>query len=263
MTAIVVASHMRSGTHLTIDLLRRNASRISAAYLNLDRLRDHHGEPLSLDAFDRELDALGPLPLLKTHTPADASWFAGAGERSARAQALLGSAQTLYVTREGRDVLVSLFHYMRHFSERVRGQSFASFLRDRDDFFQTEPAFRGLDRVSAWASHVEGWLSRPDTVVLRYEDLLLRLEPTLRAALERLGLDAPDRISPIAVPADLPRRVLRKLLAPLRPRHFSTAVAPRRGVIGDASRHFDRADEAFFRERASAVLERLEAATSR
>lgn len=260
MKPIVVASHMRSGTHLTIDLLRRNVASVSSSYLNLDRLREKHGQPLSLEAFDRGLEELDALALLKTHTPAPAQWFLGTDERSRRARELLAVARTIYVVRDGRDVLVSLFHYARRFNRRVRDQSFADFLRDRDDFFQDVPAFARLDRVSAWARHVEGWLQRPETLVVRYEDLLQRREPTLRNALERLGLPAPDRTVPVPVPAGLPRRALRRLLAPLFPRRVSSAVAPRQGRIGDASRHFSAADEGFFRERTGSLLERIDAA---
>jgi hypothetical protein len=257
MTPLVVASHMRSGTHLTIDLIRRNASCVSARYLNLDRLMPDHGEPIGLADFERELARRGELPVLKTHAPAAAGWFPPAEPRSARAAALLAGAKVVYVVRDGRDVLVSLYHYMRRYSERVRAQSFETFLRDRDDFFQACPDFAGLDRVGAWARHVEGWLEQPRAVVVRYEDLLARLEPTLRDALARLGLEAPDVIRGVALPAGLPRRVLRRVLAPVLPRRVSTAIAPRRGVVGDASRHFSARDERFFRDRAGALLERL------
>jgi hypothetical protein len=259
MTPLVVASHMRSGTHLTIDLLRRNAPAVSARYLNLDRLMEGHGEPLALAAFERELARRGSTPVLKTHTPAAPGWFPGSDERSARAAELLARSRLVYVVRDGRDVLVSLFHYMRRYSQRVRGQSFEHFLRDRDDFFQACPAFEGLDRVGAWALHVEGWLADPRAVVIRYEDLVARLEPTLRGALARLELTAHARIRGVRLPAGVPRRVLRRMLAPVFPRLVSTAIAPRRGVVGDASRHFSLRDERFFRDRAGALLERLAA----
>lgn len=258
-TPLIVASHMRSGTHLTIDLLRRNLAQASSRYLNLDRLMpgDGHGAPLGLAEFERELSGLGACPLLKTHTPAGPGWFGADDERSPRADALLASSRILYVVRDGRDVLVSLYYYMRHYSERVREQSFERFLRDRDDFFQTCPGFEGLDRISAWARHVEGWLAEPRATVIRYEDLISRRETCLRRALERLELPAPERIEPVPVPAGLPRRLLRRVIAPIFPRRVSTAILPRRGVIGDAARHFTQRDEALFRDRAGAVLERL------
>jgi hypothetical protein len=258
-TPLVVASHMRSGTHLTIDLLRRNLASASSRYLNLDRLMpgEGHGAPLRLADFERELSGLGACPLLKTHTPAATGWFRAADERSLRANALLASSRILYVVRDGRDVLVSLYYYMRHYSEHVREQSFERFLRDRDDFFQACPGFEGLDRVSAWARHVEGWLAEPRVVVIRYEDLISRREKCLRRALERLELPAPERVEPVPVPAGLPRRLLRRLIAPIFPRRVSTAIRPRRGVSGDAAGHFTQRDEMLFRERAGAVLERL------
>lgn len=258
-TPLVVASHMRSGTHLTIDLLRRNLPSVSARYLNLDRLMPDHGEPLGVAAFDRRLAGLEGVPLLKTHAPAQPGWFAAADAGARRARSLLDAARVVYVVRDGRDVLVSLFYYMRHYSERVRAQSFAAFLRDRDDFFQACEGFAELDRASAWARHVEGWLAEPRAVVVRYEDLLARREATLREAALRLHLPAPARVEGVAVPSSLSRRVLRKVVATVRPRRASTAIAPRRGVAGDADRHFAPGDDAFFRERAGAAMERLSA----
>lgn len=255
---LVVASHMRSGTHLTIDLLRRNVPCVSARYLNLDLLMRDHGAPLSLGAFEREVDRLSGLPLLKTHAPARAEgWFPPGDERSRRALELLAGARIVYVVRDGRDVMVSLYYYMQRYSGRVRAQRFEQFLRDRDDFFQQSPEFRGLDRVSAWVRHVEGWLEREDVVVVRYEDLLERLAPTLLRALAELALPAPAQVAAVQVPAGIPARVLRRVLAPLLPRRVSTAIVPRRGVVGDAARHFSAADEDFFRERADALLGRL------
>jgi hypothetical protein len=255
---VVVASHMRSGTHLTIDLLRRNVGTVSADYLNLDRLLPDHGEPIPVADFEQRLEALRGAALLKTHTPARAAWFAGGDPGSRRGRDLLGAARAVYVVRDGRDVLVSLYYYMRHYSPRVRGQSFAAFLRDRDDFFQGCEGFSGLDRPSAWALHVTGWLAEPGAVVVRYEDLLAHRERTVRDLALRLGLPVPARVDGIAVPSGLPRRVLRKVALKVRPRCASTAIAPRLGVVGDASRHFSPEDDAFFRQRAGAVSERLE-----
>jgi hypothetical protein len=250
---------MRSGTHLTIDLLRRNASEVSARYLNLDQLMADHREPLGREAFDRALVALGPVPVLKTHVPASpAGWFGG-GAGPERARELLAAGRVVYVVRDGRDVLVSLFHYMRRYDKRVREQRFADFLRDPDDFFQACPGFEGLDRAAAWARHVEGWLDEPRAAVVRYEDLLARRDATLRALAGRLGLELSEVLEEVPRVVGLAGRLRRRLVAAVLPRRASTAITPRRGVSGEAATHFSPDDRAFFAERAGPVQRRVEA----
>ena len=72
---VVLATHRRSGTHLTLDLLRRHfppcrarkwpLEGLDSLYLNLERLID----PRQRISEQRALDILGraPRPIVKTH----------------------------------------------------------------------------------------------------------------------------------------------------------------------------------------------------
>lgn len=52
---IVVISHRRSGTHLTIDAISNNFPFFEKEYLNLDHLRSEFKNPVSLEKFKQEL----------------------------------------------------------------------------------------------------------------------------------------------------------------------------------------------------------------
>lgn len=69
-------------------------------------------------------------------------------------------ARVVYLVRDGRDALVSFFHY----NKAVWGQE--------PDF--TEMARTGAGLMGKWHEHVEAWLANPhaaDMVIIRYEDL--------------------------------------------------------------------------------------------
>lgn len=105
------------------------------------------------------------------------------------------NARGLYMIRDGRDVAVSLFHFLRRCN--VYNGSF-------DDYL---PAFlQGrVVNYGSWQDHVTSWCraaeKRPDTIaVLRYEELLSPDGPeALRAALSRIGWNIGRDVAEAAV----------------------------------------------------------------
>jgi hypothetical protein len=82
--------------------------------------------------------------------------------------------KTIFLIRDPRDVLISNFKYVceidtTHFSHKV----IASL---PDDNARLSAAINGIDGVVASVSELwmrfDGWLSAPDTLVVRYEDLI-------------------------------------------------------------------------------------------
>jgi hypothetical protein len=176
---IVLVTHRRSGTHLTIDLLRRQfeacdarkrlGEPLHALYLNLDLLLASR-RPL------RETRALALLrrarrPIVKTHALPGFERFRPA--HSAFVDALLDDADVYSVHRDGRDVMCSLHLYFQAFDPRARCK-LSEFLRQQED---------GMSRPRRWADHVMRWHSVAGVRPLAYEGLIS--DP--RAALERLG----------------------------------------------------------------------------
>jgi hypothetical protein len=175
-TPILVASHRRSGTHLTLDLLRRNFPACRPRMLPLE---NPHFSYLNLDRFEpattlpcTEREALRILsksarPLLKTH--AEPGFADGAPEHDAFVRALAAKSKTIYVHRDGKKVMCSMWTWRRVFDERAR-VPFAEFIRQTDD--------RGRSRVRVWADHVRAWRETPGVLMVEF-DRIVRDAPAL------------------------------------------------------------------------------------
>lgn len=164
--------------------------------------------------------------------------------------------RSLYLYRDGRDVMVSLyFHHMRVAhrsrqpqSERTRrvyqrlfgpGYDPADITRHLPRFIRHEFDRPGRGSRLHWRQHVTAWRSargpRPP-VVLRYEDLRANCLATLGAALTELQGEPPDpwRLATAVEKFSMERQTGR------RPGQESRHHVIRRGVVGDWRRHFDR-----------------------
>jgi len=250
---IVLATHRRSGTHLSIDLLRRQfeacAARkrlgepLDALYLNLERLM-----LASRGLSEEQALALlrrAPRPIVKTHAlPGFEAW----GATHARfVEDLLGHADVFSVVRDGRDVLCSLHRYLQAFDARARC-TLSDFLRQRDG---------EVSRVRAWARHVLAWRATPGVRPLAYEEI--RSDPC--GVLKRLG-DAlgmqPRYVAPL-LPRPLRTHLEAHLLRLFTRTPGATNILGARGA-GAALRWreaFTRADREFFHAEAGEALVEL------
>lgn len=254
--AVVVASHRRAGTHLTLDLLRRNLPALAPRYRNLDELARDHRNHVSLSAFRERLASERHRPILKTHTTPGLEPFQADAEVHAYVAALMARSRIVYVVRDGRDTLVSLYHYTRRFDREVARQSFSEFLRSEDRFFVDCSAMAGLDRVSAWRRHIEAWLARPGVHVVRYRDLVADPVGALRRLAADLGMPLAEPIATVALPKRDPwSRVVRRVHRLVAPRRASTAISPGPGRLGDGARWFTPEDEAFYVKRAGPLAD--------
>ncbi len=87
--------------------------------------------------------------------------------------------RVVYLLRDGRDVMVSFYHFQCALSKREL--SFLEMLKNR----QYWPYGR-------WQDHVEAWLSNPygaDMIVIRYEDLKDRPVETLKKFCDLVGIN--------------------------------------------------------------------------
>jgi len=196
---VLVVSHERSGTHLLIDLLRRNIPVCRARpalgrnphdwlYFSLDRLNTGHRRAVPTAFADAAL-ARAPRPLLKSHA---LPGFAGV-RPDARAwlDDTLGRTTTLYVLRDGRAVMPS-FHRHRMAMDPGTPLEFSRFLRT---------PIKGRTPPRAWAAHVNAWTARAGVQVVRFEEMTG--EPA--AALGRLAAILGETADP-AVRDALPPR---------------------------------------------------------
>jgi hypothetical protein len=251
---VVVASHRRSGTHLMLDSLRSNVRDVQRRFMTLERIEPSHVKHVPIDEFDRRLRSHQGVVLVKTHAlPGAGAWQDRAADEYA--SELLAAAPTIYVHRDGRDVLVSLYRFVQSYSPQVAGQSFAEFLRGN----HTGPDAAGISRPAYWQRHVLAWLDRGPTTTASYEALQGDFEATLHSIAQRLDLRLRPAISQVRLE---PRRrripVVDRLLRVLGLRPAgSTAIRPKAGRVGGWRQVFDDADLAWFEAEASEGMRRL------
>lgn len=183
---IVVVTFQRSGTHLMIDLLRKQfaacASRkrlgahLSALYTPIDYLRPEHG--YTADVLWAGLRA-GNRPICKSHY--DQPGFPKlAQSEPALAEHLNTRGTVFYVIRDPRAVMCSTYEFLQ-FKDRVKDSSTNTFLAE---FLPT------------WRRHVELWASHSNTQVFRFEDLVKKTEESLQRLSTLLG-EEPLGVKPL------------------------------------------------------------------
>lgn len=180
--AILVSSHPRSGTHLMIDLLRRQypACRSwkfplepnSRLYLSLEALYDDVKSKVSEE---RAVSILRrpDLPIVKTHQilgevpTADTTRPGHLGRHWL--DFLRDRARKIYMVRDGRKVLYSHFQ-LEQFDRPSDERTFSDFIR--------EP-FAGMSRARYWAHHVQAWTADPAVITIDMKSLTDRPEAVL------------------------------------------------------------------------------------
>ena len=178
----MVASHFRSGTHLLMDLIRRQFrpfrpsmrpfESIHATYLSLDRFDDNNHRPI---------EPAGALELLRKATRSTLKTHALPSFDRVRAEvrpfhaALVERSTALYAVRDGRDVLCSMHAWMRSFRDEPEA--------DFEAFCFDPLPHSGVSRAREWNDHVLAWLDRPATHTVRFE----RIVKDTRSVLDELG----------------------------------------------------------------------------
>lgn len=255
---IIIATFPRSGTHLTIDLLRKQFAECRSWKLP--------GEPtnrlfFSVEATMRtrgvgrmsEAKALRVLrraqrPIVKTHLVYDDTatgefapneyvrrrWEPWLRERGA----------WIYIHRDPREVMSS-YQLIRQRNHPTARCSFPEFIRQKVD---------GMNVVASWAWHARRYLMRDDVLPLSFRQVVKETEATLKTIGERIGL-TPQFRQPL-----LPRRLngVRELRFNwlFRTRPESTAQPGRHGNQQpvDWREALHRDDRRFFHEMAGDML---------
>jgi hypothetical protein len=255
---IVVASFPRSGTHLLIDTLRLDfpdcrswkwwGERTDRLYLNFASLaweRNRVTERKAIGIMRRSR-----IPVIKTHAVADFSHDVVDGALLKEpAKALAGwlrqHARTLYIYRDGRNALCSLFEMKRRY-DADSNVPFSTFLRQ---------CIGGKSRVREWADHVRGWMDNADVFCIGMEELLAHPAICVKAIADKLGLPS-DKCG-----CKLPRRIrsiadgrIQRLFS-LQPE--STALIHPEGGRMDWRQFFTAADRRFFAEESDDLLIKL------
>lgn len=249
MQNVIVISHRRSGTHLTIDAIRNNFSHYKKnKYINIDVLLENnsHKEDISFDSI------VSPLSrgkrVVKTHADPDVGSYFGTLPKHEieYIEELFNSSKKIYVFRDGRDVMVSFYEYMKTYNEVVRTQSFKKFLRTDD-------------RIKYWKNHVQGWRhsrNSEEILWLNYEDWIRNYDKTLDRLSRFIAMPRTEKTLDVRLSA-VKRGFFHRLFDLLpgsSPSVEMTSVVARRGTVGDYRNYFDEEDLAYFQT----VLGKLE-----
>lgn len=182
----------------------------------------------------------------------------------------------LYVLRDGRDVMVSLyFHHVRTLQSPARWRAtridryLASVLGneyDVNDVRGNLPSFieslakrplggipprRRDSALRPWPEHLEDWMSRPRVHVVRYENLLEQPVAELQKVRDHLKVDVADPVL-----AEIAERNSFRAVSGRAPGAEDQGSFLRKGVAGDWRTWFTRdAGEAFDKFGGSALLD--------
>ena len=193
---IVIASHRRSGQQWTIDALRHNSPDISDSYMSLEQIDPSHDASIPLATFRRQLLSLNARVLINVQELPTANYWTGLDERLF-ARTILHNSPTIYVHRDGRDVMVSLYLYMQSFSETVRNQSFSQFLRGDAATYAVDTK---LSRPGYWAFHAQTWLEKDKVLTISFRDLETKYEATVQKMAQFLGIALNASLDPLSFP---------------------------------------------------------------
>ena len=253
---VVIASHRRSGMQWTIDALRNNSADVNDSYMSLEQMEADHDGAIPLAKFRRQLLNMDGRVLINVYELPSAESWKGLDERLF-ARTLLQHSPTIYVHRDGRDVMVSMYYYMQSFSETVRNQSFSKFLRGEA---ATDGEAVAMSRPGYWAFHVESWMGKANLLAVSYDDLEINHEATLRKMAAFLDINLYSSLRQPATPGSQDSEpkfgnVLERL--GLRRRRGALAAQPRIGQTGDWRKLFDKRDRDFFMKEAGDTMARL------
>ena len=215
-----------------------------------------HDAAIPLSKFRRQLLNMDGRVLINVHDLPSADSWKGLDERLF-ARAVLQHSPTIYVHRDGRDVMVSLYYYMQSFSETVRNQSFARFLRGESALDGEESA---LSRPGYWAFHVESWLKRDNLLTISYSDLESNYESTVRKLAAFLEVSLNENLRPLTMPGPPDNEPMLGALLErlgLRRRRGGYPDQARVGKSGDWRKLFDRHDREFFMKEAGEMMRQL------
>lgn len=243
---VLIISHRRSGTHLTIDTLRNNFGQLRRQpYVVLETIEPNHPEHVPVEQMRQSTSQ--HTRVVKTHYRCD-SRNELPKESSDYVTQMVAESKKIYVVRNGLDVMASLYEFRRGHDPKAREMSFSQFIR--------EPSFDKqageFDKVTYWAHHVESWLdsaSADDMLIIRFEDWVEKYAQTIKRVAKFIDLkrdwiktDVRIGASPRKGKADKVER---------------TWVEPRKGKIGDFTNYFSEEDLAYFFDKCGDLMTRL------
>lgn len=145
----------------------------------------------------------------------------------------------VYIVRDGRDVMVSYYHYRYGTGKHqplheASPPSFSEFLKRH---------------VPDWMHHVSQWIKRQPDILVRYEDLRAIPTEVLASLFLGLGIEVQGRIVREALEVFSFRKLSQR-----HPGEEDRGSFFRKGIVGDWVEHFSEDDLRYFKETAGALM---------
>ncbi|MCP4614316.1 MAG: sulfotransferase domain-containing protein [Planctomycetes bacterium] len=238
---VVVASHRRSGTHLTIDTITNNFpifySERGKYPLVLDHLSGYIKTNLNLDEVKAKLES-GPT-VLKTHSHGKIRDFFQIKNDFKEFSDILNKSRIIYVYRDGRDVLTSLYYYHYYPRKGRKGMNkvtFGEFIRMMNDYDACTYE-NDMDRSSYWSFHIKSWLAWKSILTLSYKELIYDYEKTISKISKYIHQKPSNDICDVRVKAknnigSLLHKLQKRLPKNLQNKRYTSTLF-RRGRTGD------------------------------
>ena len=230
---VYVASHRRSGTHLTLDSLHNNFSELSQGFSNLDA-----------DDCDHNFS------LFKTHNHAHLA-----------SKNFVQPCKVIYVVRDCRDVMVSLYYYAKGCDKSLTDVSFDEFVR-MENPYEPNTYPQPMNRIEYWSWHVNSWLEQEtfDCLFVSYDGWKKDFEQTIAKVAQFLEISPKSNLRNMVMsrPETFLDKVLRKTGLSGR-----TQIGFRSGKIGGWKDYFDEPTLDLVREQTGQTFEKLSAKLNR
>lgn len=199
---IVVATFERSGTHLTIDLIRKNfqdcrckrfwGEYLENSFVNLDQLSPESGWPTTLKKIKKQLSK-AKNPVIKTHTTPDLEKFEN--ENLKFCHEIISMSKIIYVVRNPKNVMAS-YQLMK---DGHPAKSAAEF-----ELFLSSNLSCGKKPLEKWAHHVSSWRRHENVLLLNYDDVVKNVDSVVNRISTFINLE----------PIDLKNRLPKKIHSP-------------------------------------------------
>lgn len=173
---IYIISHQRSGTHLTIDLIRNNFKSynnyfISFNEIDLDYQKYLYSKSMLLKSRNR---------IFKSHSYFNSHQFYKSNAKVVYKR-YLSNSKLIYVFRNPKDVMASLFHYYIKNSYIETLSNPNTFVNGKNTY-HVHSEIENIDRIEYWTYHVNSWLNNiqnRDVFFLSFEKILQNYKKTI------------------------------------------------------------------------------------
>lgn len=257
---ILIISHRRSGTHLCIDSLRLNAKEIAQPFLTLETLFPSHKEYISRAIFKKKMlkyQEKDKNLIIKTHLMSNMTGKYGNNndldvDTHIFIDELFNNAKKIYIYRDGRDVMVSYYHYLNQ--KKIGNIEIGHKKRDKidTDFFDFLQ-----QNLPYWRQHVMSWINRENVLKLSFENFAFNYENTLNHCINFIGLepktDTINIYKKFQSHNSLYMLILNKIFQIGRIPKYS-AIAPKDGNVGIWKNYFRKRENDYFKQVAGDLL---------